>query len=166
MITLRQFRPDDADWVTRNHAELYAREEGFDDTFGPLVAGILADFIATHHPARERGWIAEEHGQRLGCIFCVRPEAEVAPDVAPQVAKLRLFLVHPEARGKGLGHHLLTTCLGFARDTGATRMTLWTHESHRAACALYARHGFTCTRAKPVHSFGVDLVEQAWEIAL
>jgi hypothetical protein len=44
-------------------------------------------------------------------------------------------------------------------------MQLWTHESHRAACALYAQNGWQLVSSKPVRSFGCDLVEQSWEIA-
>ena len=157
-VTLREFRAGDAPWLVERHQALYARDEGFDDTFGPLVGAILDDFIAAHDPARERGWIAEAGGQRLGSIFCVRLDDETA--------KLRLFLLVPESRGRGLGKQLLLTCMGFAREAGYSGMQLWTHESHRAACALYARNGFACRSATPVHSFGVDLVEQHWDRAL
>ena len=58
----------------------------------PLVRGIVADFLAGHDPAREAGWIAEADGARIGCIFCVRKDDETA--------KLRLFLILPEARGR------------------------------------------------------------------
>lgn len=157
-ITIRPFTPRDADWIVARHGALYAREAGFDDSFGELVAEIVADFVAAHDPACERGWIAERDGKRLGCIFCVRLEGEVA--------KLRLFLVEPEARGTGLGRRLLETCLGFATDCGYRRLTLWTHESHRAACALYKARGFACESSVPVRSFGQDLVEQSWTIEL
>jgi GNAT superfamily N-acetyltransferase len=110
-------------------------------------------------PACERAWIARRGDRRLGSIFCVRGRA-------PGVAKLRLFLIEPEARGQGLGHRLLGACLAYARDKGYRRMELWTHESHAAACALYARHGFRLVDSRPVHSFGRDLVEQSWEIDL
>ncbi|MDG4647449.1 GNAT family N-acetyltransferase [Roseibacterium sp. SDUM158017] len=137
------------------HAEAYAEDEGFDASFEPLVARILADFIDAHDPARERGWIARAGNRRLGSIFCVQgPE--------PDTAKLRLFFLEREARGLGLGRRLLEACLGFARDAGYARMTLWTHESHAAACALYARAGFTCVSSRPVRSFGRDLIEQEW----
>ena len=155
---LRPFRPDDAAWLVDRHQALYTRDEGFDDSFGPLVAGILDDFIATRDPAREQGWIAEDAGQRLGSVFCV--------DAGGGVAKLRLFLLVPEARGKGLGKRLLATCMGFARDRGYREMVLWTHESHRAACALYAAAGWQLEASKPVQSFGVALVEQTWRIDL
>ncbi|TMV08061.1 GNAT family N-acetyltransferase [Ruegeria sediminis] len=155
---LRPFRPDDAPWLVERHGTLYARDEGFDHTFAPLVARILDDFVAGHDPDRERGWIAEGSGHRLGSIFCV---AATGP-----TAKLRLFLVDPKARGMGLGKSLLRTCMDFARDAGYRDMELWTHESHRAACALYAAFGWHLTESKPVHSFGVDLVEQSWRIRL
>lgn len=157
-VQLRPFDPSDADWLSAAHGRLYADAEGFDATFQTLVAGILADFSATQDPSCEAGWIAEQAGQRLGSIFCVRESADTA--------KLRLFLLLPEARGKGLGKRLLATCMDFARASGYARMALWTHESHRAACALYRATGWRLTSSKPVHSFGVDLVEQAWEIDL
>lgn len=158
-VILRDLRIGDAGWLIERHGVLYARDEGFDASFEALVAEILAAFIRDHDSATERGWIAEEAGRRLGSIFCVRSGE-------PGVAKLRLFLLVPEARGRGLGQRLLDECLGFARAAGYRRLKLWTHESHRAACALYARNGFGCTASFPVRSFGVDLVEQTWEIDL
>ena len=154
----RPFTPADAPWLAARHGALYAQAEGFDATFGPLVAGILADFTADHDPAREAGWIVEAEGQPVGSIFCVRLDAATA--------KLRLFLLEPRMRGQGLGRRMLTHCMDFARAAGYTRMELWTHESHKAACALYAAHGWRLSASKPVHSFGVDLVEQSWKIDL
>ncbi len=157
-IILRPFRADDAAWLARRHGMLYAEHDGFDETFEPLVARILAEFLADHDPARERGWIAQRGAERLGSIFCVKLDEETA--------KLRLFLLEPTARGQGLGQHLLEVCMAFAREARYSRMTLWTHESHEAACALYARNGFTCIEEKKVHSFGQDLVEQTWTVTL
>ena len=158
-VTLRDLEIGDAGWLIEQHAVLYAREEGFDATFEALVAEILAAYIRDHDPAAERAFIAVEDGRRLGSIFCVRSGE-------PGLAKLRLFLLVPEARGRGLGQRLLDACLGFARQAGYRRLRLWTHESHRAACALYAKNGFRLVESHPVRSFGVDLVEQTWEIGL
>lgn len=157
-IVIDPFEPSDMAWVVSQHQRLYTQAEGFDDTFGPLVQEIIQAFAQHHDPAREAGWIARQAGQRVGCIFCVAQDAHTA--------KLRLFLVLPQARGSGLGRQLLTHCMGFARDAGYTDMQLWTHESHLAACALYARTGWTLTDSKPVRSFGRDLVEQTWRIRL
>ncbi|MEX0327355.1 MAG: N-acetyltransferase family protein [Ruegeria sp.] len=157
-IILRPFRADDAPWLVEQHGTLYARDEGFDDSFAPLVARILKAFIADHDPTRERGWIAEQNGARLGSIFCVSQ--------SDRTAKLRLFLLVPQARGQGVGKQLLTACMEFARSAGYDEMVLWTHESHRAACGLYRSFGWQLVDAKPVRSFGVDLVEQSWRIQL
>ncbi len=157
-ITLRPFAEADLDWLVEAHATLYARDEGFDDSFGPLVETILRRFLLEHDDVRERGWVAAHDGHRLGSIFCVE-----SPQ--PSWAKLRLFLVLPQARGFGLGQHLLDTCLGFARGVGYDGMTLWTHKSHAAACALYEKNGFALEAEKPVTSFGCRLIEQTYKIA-
>ncbi|MEX0367916.1 MAG: GNAT family N-acetyltransferase [Ruegeria sp.] len=153
-ISLRHFTADDTEWLVDMHGLHYARADGFDDSFAPLVQTILDQFSAGHDPACERGWIAMQGNERLGSIFCVRLDATTA--------KLRLFFLLPEARGQGVGQRLLDECMGFARASGYASMALWTHESHRAACALYARNGWTLTASEPVHSFGQDLVEQTW----
>lgn len=158
-VILRDIAIGDAGWLVQAHAELYARHEGFDETFEPLVAEILVDFLRNRDRSCERAFIAVRGDARLGSIFCVKSGTE-------GVAKLRLFLVMPEARGQGLGRILLESCLDHARNTGFRRMVLWTHESHKAACALYEKRGFALTRSEPVRSFGVDLVEQTWEIDL
>jgi GNAT superfamily N-acetyltransferase len=158
-VTLRDLEIGDAGWLIERHAVLYARDDGFDGTFEALVAEILAAYIRARDPASERAFIATAGGRRIGSVFCVQSGE-------PDVAKLRLFLLEPEWRGRGLGRRLLEACLGFARDVGYRRLRLWTHESHRAACALYARRGFRLTDSRPVRSFGQDLVEQTWEIDL
>jgi len=158
-ITIRDLAIGDAGWLIQRHGELYAKHEGFDASFEVLVSEILVDFIRNRDATIERAWIAQSGTKRLGSIFCVKSEY-------PGIAKLRLFLVEPDARGMGLGQRLLDLCLGHARSTGHHRLRLWTHESHAAACALYAKNGFICTASAPVTSFGVDLVEQTWEIDL
>ena len=158
-VTLRDLAIGDAGWLIQRHAELYAQDEGFDETFEAVVAEILAAYIRNRNPDTERAFIAVSGTRRLGSIFCVQSGT-------PGVAKLRLFLLEPEARGLGLGKRLLTECLEYARAKNYRKMQLWTHESHRAACALYQEFGFELTASQPVRNFGVDLVEQTWEIDL
>lgn len=156
--TLRPFTAADAPWLVARHSALYAEEEGYDASFGDLVAAILGDFLARHDPARERGWVAQRDETRLGSIFCMAEGPE-----EPETARLRLFLLEPSARGTGLAQTMFEQCLAFARASGYGRIRLWTHASHRAACRLYARNGFSCTRSWTEHSFGRDTVSQIWE---
>ncbi len=157
-IELIPYSASDHAWLVEQHQTLYQQSEGFDDSFGPLVDGILSDFEQGADLTCEQGWIARRGAQRLGSIFCVKLDEDTA--------KLRLFLTAAEARGTGLGKRLLAQCMSFAKAKGYKRMTLWTHESHLAACALYARAGWRCVSSKAVQSFGVSLIEQQWEIAL
>ena len=157
-IIVKTFQKDDAAWLIARHGALYAEAEGFDDRFRVLVAQIVAAFVKGHDPVRERGWIAWRGGERVGSVFCVRATQDIA--------KLRLFLIEPAARGGGLAQRMLDQCMRFAQEAGYRRMTLWTHESHRAAVRLYEKNGFILKDFKPVRAFGQELVEQHWEIAL
>lgn len=157
-IELHRFEAADRDWLVRAHEAHYSEVEEFDASFGVLVARIVDTFLTQNDPAREAGWIAWKGERRVGSIFCV--------GLTGQTAKLRLFLLTQDVRGNGLGAHMLAQCMGFARDAGYRDMQLWTHESHRAAGALYARTGWTLTGSRPVVSFGKTNVEQTWTIRL
>lgn len=151
-------RPGDLGWVVQAHGEVYAEQFGWDRTFEALVARIVADYATDHDPAREAAWIAELDHERVGCVFCVRAD--------DALARLRILLVHPRARGHGIGERLVTTCLAFARDAGYERMTLWTNDVLGSARRIYQAHGFTIVDEHPHHSFGHDLVGQDWVLDL
>ncbi|MEM6825714.1 MAG: GNAT family N-acetyltransferase [Pseudomonadota bacterium] len=155
-VILRQADPDDTRWLVEQHAFLYARDEGFDESFGVLVERVVTEFFANQDPACERGLIAARGKKRLGSIFCTL-------GATPKEARLRLFLVMPDMRRRGLGQRLLNAHLSFAAEAGFDRVRLWTHQTHRAACALYAKNGFAQTASKPVTSFGRELVAQRWD---
>jgi GNAT superfamily N-acetyltransferase len=152
-------KPGDLGWVVMAHGEVYHQQFGWDTDFDALVARIVADYAADRDPAREAAWIAEVDGERVGCVFCVAADE-------PDVAKLRILLVTPTARGLGAGSRLVETCLAFARDADYRSMTLWTNDVLTSARRIYQAAGFALVDEKPHHSFGHDLVGQTWTLDL
>ncbi|GGQ57102.1 MarR family transcriptional regulator [Streptomyces flaveolus] len=152
-------RPGDLGWVVMTHGELYAREFGFTTGFEALVAKIVGDYAAERSPDKEAAWIAEVDGERAGCVFVVAADQ-------PGVAKLRVLLVTPAARGLGLGTRLVERSLAFAREAGYRSVTLWTTDNLVSARRIYEHCGFVLVNEEPQHSLGHALVGQNWALDL
>lgn len=156
---LRTHRPGDMGWIVYGHGKLYAEEHGYNEQFEALVAEIVAGFLRHHDPARERCWLAECDGRTVGSVMLVKQ--------ADEVGKLRLMLVEPAARGRGVGAALVSECIRFAREAGYRKLTLWTHSNLTAARHLYERAGFHRVHSEPAtEGFGRELVDETWEMEL
>jgi|SRR5580698_4631032 len=154
---VRPHQPGDMGWVVHRHGVLYWQEYRYDERFEALVAEIVAEFIQQFDAQRERCWIAESDGEILGSVFLVHS--------SKTVAKLRLLLVEPSARGLGIGRRLVDECVLFAKRAGYKKIVLWTQSELVAARHIYERAGFCLTGKKAHQSWGRDnLISETWEL--
>jgi ribosomal protein S18 acetylase RimI-like enzyme len=158
VVSLRNPRPGDYGRVVALHGELYTREFGYDERFEALVAGIVAEYVDNFDTQRERCWIADMKGEVVGSVFLVGK--------SDTVAKLRLLIIHPKARGQGLGRRLTRACIRFAREKKYRKIVLWTQSHLGAARAIYQAEGFRKTASEKHRSFGKRLVAETWELKL
>lgn len=157
-VVLRPLEGGDIGWVLERHGVLFPREYGWGPGFELLVSGVLTEFAATRDEPGNAGWIAELDGRRAGSIFCVGMDE--------RVAKLRLLLVEPWARGLGLGERLVAQCIDFARSAGYEELVLWTMEVLVHARPIYERAGFELVESERHTLFGPELVGQTWRLDL
>ncbi len=156
--TLRPHRPGDMGWVVAKHGEVYAQEYGWGSTIEAITAEIVGGFLKNFDAKRERCWIAEIAGEPVGSVFLVRDTDEVA--------RIRLLILDPKARGLGIGRDLVERSIAFAREAGYSKITLWTHAVLTAARAIYERQGFRLTRQWVHEDFGKPMESETWELIL
>ena len=155
---LRQPEPGDMGWVVQSNGTLYAQEYSWDENYEALVAQIVSDFVKNFDSKKERCWIAEKDGENVGAVFLVKESDEVA--------RLRLLIVDPKARGLGIGKRLVDECTRFARRVGYKQITLWTNSVLLAARGIYHTAGYELKKSESHHSFGHDLVGETWVLTL
>jgi GNAT superfamily N-acetyltransferase len=155
---LRPPRAGDMGWIVARHGALYGEEYGWDGRIEALTAEIVATFVRNHDRKRERCWIAEREGENVGSVLLMRDSEEVA--------RLRLLLVEPKARGLGIGARLVEEALRFAREARYRKVTLWTQSVLTAARRIYERVGFKLVQQESHDTFGKELMGETWELEL
>ena len=157
-VVLRDPVPGDMGWVVQQHGEIYWREYRFNSEFEGLVASVAAKYLQNFDAAHDKGWIAEIDGERVGSVFVVRRSRTVA--------QLRLLILTPAARGRGLGQRLTDECIAFARGKGYRKLMLWTQSHLLEARAIYRSRGFQVVKRDPYAAFGQKMVSEVWELKL
>ncbi len=157
-ITLRNLRPGDMGMIVARQSILYAETQGWGTGLKINECETSIAFLKNFKPGREQGWIAEQDGTMAGSVLLT--------DEGNNVARLRLLYVEPFARRRGLGDRLVQTCLNFARETGYTAMTLWTHSILESARRIYAAQGFTITSTETHTYFGAPVQGETWHRSL
>lgn len=154
--SLRPPQAGDMGWVVHRHGVLYTREYGWSGAFEGMVAEIVAKFMLNTDSSRERCWVAERDGEIVGSVFVMKESDEIA--------RLRLLLVEPSARGLGIGAHFVKECIEFAKRAGYRKMVLWTNDVLGSARRIYQAEGFQLVKEEKHRLFGKELVGQDWEL--
>jgi DNA-binding MarR family transcriptional regulator/GNAT superfamily N-acetyltransferase len=155
---VREPRHGDFGWIFKRNAEIYAEEYGWTAPFEGVCSQIVADFVNKFDPKRERCWIAEMGGENVGSIMLAKDSDDIA--------RIRLLLLDPKARGLGIGARLVDECIRFARRAGYKKTTLWTHSVLTAARRIYQNAGFRLMRTERHNSWGPPVVSEFWDLEL
>jgi GNAT superfamily N-acetyltransferase len=151
-------RPGDIGYIIYLHGTLYAQEYALDQSFEGDVAIGMGKFAKTYNPNTDYFAVAELDGRIVGSI--------VINGLSDGESRLRWFLVHPDARGRGLGRQLIEGALAFCRDRGFKKVTLWTISELKAAGHLYRQTGFVVSREETHEIWGSTRTEQEYELIL
>ena len=87
--------------------------------------------------------VAECQQQLAGAVTYVGPDVEKAAFFDSHWSIIRMLVVDPAQRGKGLGHALTSECLARARRDGSKIVALHTSPIMTVALPMYLRMGFT-----------------------
>lgn len=106
--------------------------------------------------------VAEVEGQIVGAVAYVSPSTPKAEFFRPEWPIMRMLVVAPDFRGRGIGHILAQECLRRAKRDGASFIALHTSKLMQVALPMYQRMGFKWVSGTPaIHGveYGVYVKE-------
>jgi ribosomal protein S18 acetylase RimI-like enzyme len=158
-ITIRtDLRPGDLGYVIYLHGYMYGQEYQYGISFETYVAKGMYEFYAQYDDAKDRVWICEDEGRIIGFLLGMHRGEEVV--------QLRFFILLPGYRGMGLGKKLMEFFMEYLREKKFRSCYLWTTNQQATAAFIYKRLGFVLTEEKPSDAFGVELMEQRYDLQL
>lgn len=159
-VRLSGYRPGAIGRITELHGTYYAERWGLGPQFEAEVATELAEFVSRFDPSHDLLLLAVADGRVLGSVAIDGRERASAG------ARLRWFILAPEAQGLGLGARLIAEALAFCRRAGMPRVYLWTFAGLAAARRLYARAGFVLCEERAGDEWGRAVTHQRFELEL
>lgn len=149
---LRSFMPTDADTVNRlalRAFEQFRSEYSDWDSFSRSI-GSMASLSAFGELI-----VASDQDRIVGAVVYVGPGKPKREFFSVEWPILRMLVVDPDHRGKGIGRLLTQACINRARRDHAPVLALHTSPIMRVALPMYLRMGFVFEREAP-SIFGVS----------
>lgn len=151
-MLIRPYGPADASAVNRLALAAFAQYEVVYSDWEALRAGVKNTASLADHAELI---VAEDGGRLLGAVaYCCPGSMPRADFFEPEWPIIRMLVVEPAARGRGLGRKLTEECISRARRDGASIIGLHTSPAMQVALAMYLKLGFKLTRRVP-DRFGV-----------
>jgi ribosomal protein S18 acetylase RimI-like enzyme len=158
-ITIRtDLRPGDLGYVIYLHGSMYGQEYQYGISFETYVAKGMYEFYAQYDPDKDRVWICEDGGKIIGFLLGMHRSEEIA--------QLRFFILLPGYRGMGLGKKLMEFFMEYLREKKFRSCYLWTTNQQATAAFIYKKLGFELTKEKSSNAFGMELMEQRYDLHL
>ncbi|MCK1394640.1 GNAT family N-acetyltransferase [Bradyrhizobium sp. 1] len=143
---LRDYREEDAEPIVRVALAAFAEFEPHYSDW-PL----FTTHVAKMPELSTTGEIivAEDGGQIVGAVAYVGPQAPKPAFFEPAWPIIRMLVVDPSARGKGIGRQLTEECLRRAERDQSAMIALHTTPIMTVALPMYLRMGFVRVREAP-----------------
>jgi len=138
LLTVTPAVPGDFPRIAELTVGVYLGEGLASEGYAPALAD-----VAGRAERAELLVVRDEEGVIVGSVALVLDGDFGEVTTSDREAAFRMLAVAPEARGRGVGRLLVTTCLERARAAGKERMVLSTDPKMTAAHRLYGRLGFT-----------------------
>lgn len=151
-ITIRNYRPADRDGVNRVALAAFAQYARDYDDWAGFSAGIkrMADLALDADLL-----VAESGGALVGAVVHVGPGKPRGAMYPNGWSVIRMLVVDPAWRGRGVGRRLVAACLQCALDARAPVVGLHTSPIMASALRLYRAIGFERDMELPPNR-GVD----------
>jgi ribosomal protein S18 acetylase RimI-like enzyme len=153
----RKLRDGDADAIVELHRRVYCAEYGMNDAFVASVRRAVQAAAFAGWPQRSGAvWLVEQDGEVRGALALT--------DEGEGIGRVRLFVLDPALRGRGLGAFLLRELLARARADGLRKLELETFSELTVAARLYRAAGFKLVWEREQLDWGPPVTYQRYEL--